>query len=60
MTRDTVVRDALLALASGDSAALWEPVSAVPTVRGIGDMPADPTVHARQVLETFRGSSGRS
>ena len=55
IVRDTFVRDALLALASGDTGALWEPVSTVPTAKGIGDMPYDATVHAKDVLETFSG-----
>ena len=37
--------DALLALASGDTGALWEPVTRVPTAKGIGDMPHDATAH---------------
>ncbi|MGH2867744.1 MAG: carboxylesterase family protein [Solirubrobacteraceae bacterium] len=57
IVRDTFVRDALLALASGDSGALWEPVTTVPTATGIGDMPYDATAHAQEVLETFLGVS---
>ena len=53
--RDTFVRDTLLALASGDAGALWEPVGAVPIVMGVGDMPYDATAHAEAVLETFSG-----
>ena len=55
IVRDTFVRDALLALASGDTGALWEPVTTVPTAKGIGDMPYDATAHAEEVLETFSG-----
>ena len=55
LARDTVVRDAVLALASGRSDELWEPVSAEPTTKGLGDMPYDPTTHARNMLETFEG-----
>jgi para-nitrobenzyl esterase len=55
IVRDTFVRDALLALACGDTGALWEPVTTVPTAKGIGDMPYDPTAHAEEVLETFSG-----
>ena len=55
ITRDTVVRDALLALAAGDETALWKPVSTEPTAKGIGDMPYDATTHAEEVLETFTG-----
>ena len=55
IVRDTFVRDALLALASGDTGALWEPVTTVPTAKGIGDMPYDATAHAEDVLETFSG-----
>ncbi|WP_165070497.1 carboxylesterase family protein [Marisediminicola senii] len=54
-TRDTFVRDALLALASGDSDALWEPVTTSPTVMEIGETPYDATAHATKVLETFGG-----
>lgn len=57
IVRDTFVRDALLALASGDNGALWEPVTTVPTAKGIGDMPYDATAHAEEVLETFSGVS---
>ncbi|KDQ70006.1 carboxylesterase family protein [Streptomyces sp. NTK 937] len=53
IARDTFVRDALLALAAGDTGALWEPVTTVPTAKGIGDMPYDATAHAEEVLETF-------
>jgi para-nitrobenzyl esterase len=55
IVRDTFVRDALLALASEDTGALWEPVTTVPTAKGIGDMPYDATAHAQEVLETFSG-----
>ena len=55
IVRDTFVRDALLALASKDTGALWEPVTTVPTAKGIGDMPYDATAHAEEVLETFSG-----
>lgn len=51
--RDTFVRDALLALASGDTDRLWEPVTARPTTKGIGSMPYDATAHAKNVLEIF-------
>lgn len=53
--RDTVVRDALLTLASGNADQLWEPVTTIPTTKGIGNMPYDATTHATDVLETFRG-----
>ncbi|MEU3897171.1 carboxylesterase family protein [Streptomyces sp. NPDC045251] len=55
IARDTFVRDALLALACGDTGALWEPVTTVPTAKGIGDTPYDATAHAEEVLETFSG-----
>ncbi|MDN5768589.1 MAG: carboxylesterase family protein [Humibacillus sp.] len=55
IVRDTFVRDALLALASGNTEALWEPVTTVPAAKGLGDMPYDATVHAKDVLETFSG-----
>ncbi|MBT2547432.1 carboxylesterase family protein [Arthrobacter sp. ISL-65] len=53
--RDTFVRDALLALASGTTDQLWEPVTTVPVTKGIGDTPHDPTRHAIEVLQTFSG-----
>lgn len=55
VVRDTFVRDALLALASGQADALWEPVTGVPTTKGIGNPPYDATAHALEVLETFTG-----
>ncbi|MBT2554144.1 carboxylesterase family protein [Arthrobacter sp. ISL-5] len=55
IVRDTFVRDALLALASGNNDELWEPVTTYPTTKGIGNMPYDATTHATNVLETFRG-----
>ncbi|MDF9749659.1 carboxylesterase family protein [Arthrobacter sp. ES3-54] len=55
IVRDNFVRDALLALASGDTGALWEPVTTVPAVKGIGDMPYDAAAHAEEVVETFSG-----
>ncbi|MBT2532562.1 carboxylesterase/lipase family protein [Arthrobacter sp. ISL-48] len=51
--RDTFVRDALLALASGNTDELWEPVTTTPTTKGIGNMPYDATTHAKNVLEIF-------
>jgi para-nitrobenzyl esterase len=53
--RDNFVRDALLALASGNTEELWAPVTTIPTAKGIGDMPYDATTHAKDVLETFKG-----
>lgn len=53
--RDGFVRDAVLALASGHSEELWEPVTAAPTTEGIGHLPHDPTAHALEVLHTFDG-----
>ncbi|MBT2565194.1 carboxylesterase/lipase family protein [Arthrobacter sp. ISL-85] len=53
--RDTFVRDALLALASGNTRELWEPVTTVPVTKGIGNIPYDPTSHAVEVLQTFAG-----
>lgn len=52
--RDTFVRDAVLALASGKTDQLWEPVTVTPTTKGIGNMPYDATTHAKNVLEIFR------
>lgn len=52
--RDTFVRDALLALASGKTDQLWEPVTGTPATKGIGNMPYDATTHAKNVLEIFR------
>lgn len=54
-TRDMFVRDALLALAAGDDAALWERVTTEPTAKGIGDVPTDATAYAKHVVETFAG-----
>ncbi len=53
LARDTAVRDALLALATGKTEELWEPVTSEPTTKGLGDMPYDATAHAKRVLETF-------
>jgi len=53
--RDTFVRDAVLALASGDVGALWDAVRTEPTTHGIGEPPYDPTAHALEVLRTFHG-----
>ena len=53
--RDTFVRDALLAVASGDNAGLWDAVTAEPLTHGIGNPPYDPTAHATEVLRTFEG-----
>lgn len=55
IARDTFVRDALLALATGKSEELWEQVTNLPTTKGLGDMPYDATAHAEHVLETFKG-----
>lgn len=55
IARDTFVRDALLALASGDQSGLWKAVTDVPLTQGIGNPPYDPTTHARDVLQTFDG-----
>lgn len=51
--RDTLVRDALLTLASDNTDQLWAPVTTEPTTKGIGDMPYDATTHAKDVLEVF-------
>ncbi|WP_432570168.1 carboxylesterase family protein [Kineococcus sp. SYSU DK005] len=53
--RDTSVRDALLALAAGNTGELWEPVTSTPITRSIGNPPYDPTAHALEVLRTFEG-----
>lgn len=53
--RDLVVRDALLALATGKTDELWTPVTTVPTTNGIGDMPYDATAHAEDMLAIFDG-----
>lgn len=55
IVRDKFVRDALLSLASGNADHLWESVTAVPTTKGIGNMPDDATTHGTTVLETFKG-----
>lgn len=54
-TRDTFVRDTLLALAEGNTNSLWDAVTTQPTTRGIGDHPTDPTTHALHVLHIFEG-----
>jgi para-nitrobenzyl esterase len=54
-TRDTFVRDALLALASGEIDELWDAVTTEPTTKSIGNPPYDPTAHAVDVLHTFDG-----
>jgi para-nitrobenzyl esterase len=53
--RDTFVCDAVLTLAEGRADELWDPVTTVPTTRGIGNPPHDPTSHAQAVLDTFDG-----
>ncbi|MDY0892770.1 carboxylesterase family protein [Frigoribacterium sp. CFBP9030] len=55
VARDSFVRDALLNLAEGRRDALWAPVSAELTAKGIGSPPYDPTAHALEVLRTFEG-----
>ncbi len=55
IARDTFVRDALLALATGTTEQLWEPVTTELTTKGLGDMPYDATTHAKDMLETFSG-----
>jgi len=53
VVRDTFVRDAVLTLASGNTDQMWEPVTTVPTTKGIGNTPYDPTSHAETVLGIF-------
>ncbi|TDZ98535.1 carboxylesterase family protein [Mycobacteroides salmoniphilum] len=53
--RDTFVRDALLSLAESNADALWEPVSATPAAKGIGNMPYGATMRATEVLDIFSG-----
>jgi para-nitrobenzyl esterase len=55
ITRDTFVRDARLALASGDTGALWEAVTTTAVAKGIGDIDYDATTLAAKALETFNG-----
>ncbi len=55
IVRDTFVRDAVLTLAGGKADQLWEPVTTVPTTKGIGNPPYNPTTHAKTVLEIFQG-----
>jgi para-nitrobenzyl esterase len=55
IVRDTFVRDAVLALAEGNTGALWDAVTTEPTTKGIGNPPYDPTTHAVEVLNTFDG-----
>lgn len=54
-TRDTFVRDTLLALAEGNTDSLWDAVTTQPTTHGIGAQPTDPTTHALKVLRIFEG-----
>ncbi|MCU1406756.1 MAG: carboxylesterase [Glaciihabitans sp.] len=56
ITRDTFVRDALLALASGDARALWETVTTTAIAKGIGDIYYDATTPAAKALENFNGT----
>lgn len=53
--RDTFVRDALLALASGRADKLWTAVSDIPTTQGIGNIAGDRTAHAIKTHHTFDG-----
>jgi para-nitrobenzyl esterase len=53
--RDTLVRDALLDFAAGNSHWLWKAVTSEPISHGIGNLPYDPTAHANEVLRTFAG-----
>lgn len=55
LARDRAVRDAVLALATGKTEELWDPVTTEPTTKGLGDMPYDATAHAQRALETFAG-----
>lgn len=55
LARDSAVRDALIALATGKTAELWDPVTTEPSTKGLGDMPYDATAHAQRVLATFAG-----
>jgi para-nitrobenzyl esterase len=55
ISRDTFVRDALLALAAGDRSMLWDAVTDTPLTQGVGNPPYDPTTHAHDVLQTFDG-----
>jgi para-nitrobenzyl esterase len=55
VVRDTFVRDAVLTLAEGKADQLWDRVTTVPTTKGIGNPPCDPTTHAETVLEIFEG-----
>lgn len=54
-TRDTFVRDTLLAIAEGNTNSLWDAVTTEPTTHGIGAQSTDPTTHALNVLRIFEG-----
>lgn len=53
--RDNFVRDALINLATGNLNQLWKPVTTELNVKGIGNPPYDPTIHALDVLKNFEG-----
>jgi para-nitrobenzyl esterase len=55
IARDTFVGDALLTLAEGNADRLWDSVTTVPTTKGIGNTPADPTAYTIELLRTFDG-----
>ena len=54
-TRNTFVRDALLNFATGKHDRLWAPVTTDPISYAIGNPPSDPTAHAMDVLQIFKG-----
>lgn len=53
--RDNFVRDALIDFATGNHNQLWKPVKTELNVKGIGNPPYDPTIHALDVLKIFEG-----
>ncbi|MBE7145318.1 carboxylesterase family protein [Bacillus paranthracis] len=55
LTRDTLVRDTLISLATGKTNQLWQSVGMEPTTKGIGRIPYDSTVYSNEVLSTFEG-----
>ncbi|WP_338323247.1 MULTISPECIES: hypothetical protein [Bacillus cereus group] len=55
LTRDTLVRDTLISLATGKTNQLWQSVGMEPITKGIGRIPYDSTVYSNEVLNTFEG-----
>ena len=60
VVRDTFVRDAVLALASGKTDRMWESVTTVPITKGIGNTRYDPPPTPRPCPRSLRASSAHS